>query len=184
MVTPVLTAAIALAEMIPQISKWFSNADDSAANTRKIADQVVGLAKKVVKVEDSMLAVQTLSQDPKLLIEYQHALVKIESDIEHLYLQDRISARQREIAFVSAGRSNTRADIMVIAAAIGLLLCLLALGYYQAELPGEAVGIISTIAGIFGSCLKDAYNFEFGSSRGSKTKDLVNFLSTKGPSSF
>jgi hypothetical protein len=38
-------------------------------------------------------------------------------------------------------------------------------------LPGEAVGIISTVAGIFGACLKDAYAFEFGSSRGSKEKD-------------
>jgi hypothetical protein len=27
------------------------------------------------------------------------------------------------------------------------------------------------IAGIFGACLKDAYTFEFGSSRGSKEKD-------------
>jgi hypothetical protein len=33
------------------------------------------------------------------------------------------------------------------------------------------VGIISTIAGIFGACLKDAYTFEFGSSLGSKQKD-------------
>jgi len=34
-------------------------------------------------------------------------------------------------------------------------------------------GIISTVAGIFGACLKDAYAFEFGSSRGSKEKDMT-----------
>jgi hypothetical protein len=66
---------------------------------------------------------------------------------------------------------------MVIAAALGLVLCLLSLVAYQGDLPGEAVGIISTIAGIFGACLKDAYAFEFGSSRGSKNKDLAVLLS-------
>jgi hypothetical protein len=54
---------------------------------------------------------------------------------------------------------------------MGLILCLLSLAYFAQDLPGEAVGILSTIAGIFGSCLKDAYAFEFGSSRGSKEKD-------------
>ena len=33
------------------------------------------------------------------------------------------------------------------------------------------VGIISTVAGIFGACLRDAFQFEFGSSRGSRDKD-------------
>jgi hypothetical protein len=67
---------------------------------------------------------------------------------------------------------NHRGDIMVIAAALGLIACLCSLSYFHHQLPGEAVGIISTIAGIFGSCLKDAYSFEFGSSRGSKDKDI------------
>jgi len=62
---------------------------------------------------------------------------------------------------------------MVLAAAFGLVMCLGALVYFAGHMPGEAVGIISTIAGIFGACLKDAYAFEFGSSRGSKEKDLA-----------
>ena len=80
------------------------------------------------------------------------------------------------MAFVVNKKSNTRADIMVIAAAVGLLSCLISLALFRSNLPGEAVGIISTIAGIFGSCLKDAYSFEFGSSRGSKVKDLAGFM--------
>ena len=35
------------------------------------------------------------------------------------------------------------------------------LAYYQGHLLGEAVDIISTIAGIFGSCLKDTYAFAY-----------------------
>ncbi|MDR2780976.1 MAG: hypothetical protein LBB21_00750 [Holosporaceae bacterium] len=66
---------------------------------------------------------------------------------------------------------NKRQNIMVISAALGLIFCLLMLTSYKKDLPGEVVGIISTISGIFGACLKDAYSFEFGSSRGSKDKD-------------
>jgi len=43
------------------------------------------------------------------------------------------------------------------------------LAYFK-PLP-EAIGVISTMAGVFGACLKDVYAFEFGSSRGSKEKD-------------
>jgi hypothetical protein len=49
---------------------------------------------------------------------------------------------------------------------------------FKVNLSGEVIGIVSTIAGIFGSCLKDAYAFEFGSSRGSKEKEnhLIEML--------
>ena len=77
-------------------------------------------------------------------------------------------ARMRE-----AGRYNARADVMVGAAAIGLLACLMSLVLYRDKIPPEAVGIISTIAGLFGACLKDAFAFEFGSSRSSQLKDAT-----------
>lgn len=173
---PFMTAAIALSELVPSISKWMSSFQDSPDSMEKMAQKVVVLAKTLTKKEDAMEAVQILSQDPKLLNEYQKALLSFEIDLEKAYLEERWNARTRDAALIVTGRSNTRADIMVVAAALGLLFCLIALGYYQDALPGEAVGIISTIAGIFGSCLKDAYAFEFGSSRGSKTKDLASLF--------
>lgn len=46
---------------------------------------------------------------------------------------------------------------------------------YVPDLPGEVRGIISTIAGFFGLGLRDAHQFEFGSSRGSEMKtDLLS----------
>jgi hypothetical protein len=75
------------------------------------------------------------------------------------------------IPTINAYGRNKRLNIMVVGAAAGLIICMLMLSLYQGELPGEVVGIISTVSGIFGSCLKDAYSFEFGSSRGSKDKD-------------
>lgn len=76
-----------------------------------------------------------------------------------------------QIGVINAYNRNKRLNIMVICAAVGLVFCLLILTSYKKDLPGEVVGIISTVSGIFGACLKDAYSFEFGSSRGSKDKD-------------
>ena len=76
-----------------------------------------------------------------------------------------------KIGMLNAYNKNKRLNIMILGAVFGLVFCLLMLTFYKGDLPGEVVGIISTVAGIFGSCLKDAYSFEFGSSRGSKDKD-------------
>jgi hypothetical protein len=49
---------------------------------------------------------------------------------------------------------------------------------YREKLPGEVVGLLSAISGIFGACLRDAHQFEFGSSRSSQVKDqTINNLS-------
>ena len=74
-----------------------------------------------------------------------------------------------DIHLVNAYGRNKRLGVMVVCAVLGLLVCLLILTF--AKQSGEVVGIVSTIAGIFGACLKDAYSFEFGSSRGSREKD-------------
>ena len=100
-------------------------------------------------------------------------MADLETELRQVETEDRQSARQRDIALLALGRRNLRADIMVVCAAMGLIACLVSLAVFKENLPGEAVGIISTIAGIFGACLKDAYAFEFGSSRGSKTKDMA-----------
>lgn len=85
--------------------------------------------------------------------------------------EDDDSVHFRKIGMMNAYSRNLRLNIMVACAAAGLVLCMLILTSYRGNLPGEVVGIISTVSGIFGACLKDAYSFEFGSSRGSKDKD-------------
>jgi hypothetical protein len=166
MAFPVMAAALGLAEFAPIISRWLGG-----SQARDIAQRVVDIAKQVTGSIDDLDSFKSLANDPNLLAEFQKAILKIEVELEGAYLQDRQSARQRDVALAAAGKTNNRADVMVVAAAAGLVTCLASLVYYNQHLPGEAVGIISTVAGIFGACLKDAYAFEFGSSRGSKDKD-------------
>ncbi len=86
-----------------------------------------------------------------------------------IYEQQQMTSHN--IGVINAYSKNKRLNLMVIGAALGLVFCLMVLTTYKGDLPGEVVGIISTVSGIFGACLKDAYSFEFGSSRGSKDKD-------------
>jgi hypothetical protein len=167
MALPVIAAATALAAFFPSIVRWLKDGDNEkvASDVLKIAQYVTG--------EDELLDIQKkLTHNPMAVIDFQRALIDLEKGLKCEEVQDRHSARKRDISLIKSGRKNWRADIMVIAAALGLAACLFSLALYRYSLPGEAVGIISTIAGIFGSCLKDAYTFEFGSSRGSREKDL------------
>ncbi len=166
MAIPLLAAAIGLAQFAPTISRWIGG-----KRAEEMAQKVVDIANNVTDSLDPETAIQKLSENQKMLFEFQKSVIELDARYTEMEYQDRQDARNRDIALLKYGNRNHRADIMVIAAALGLVLCLMSLAYYSGELPGEAVGIISTIAGIFGACLKDAYAFEFGSSRGSKDKD-------------
>jgi hypothetical protein len=171
--TPVslIAAAAALTPFFPAIANWLS-----APNTEPLAKQILDIAQTVTGQVSPPGQRAALQQDPQLVLSFQKMLFELEKSLAETEAQDRNQARMRDLSLLNAGRQNFRADIMVMAAAFGLTACLLALAFYRGNLPGEAVGIISTIAGIFGSCLKDAYAFEFGSSRGSKDKDTRALL--------
>ena len=98
------------------------------------------------------------------------AALRADYDLEIAYLGDRKDARGRDVALAQAGYHNKRADLMVLFDVVGLVACLAVLTVFRADVPGEVVGLLSTIAGIFGLCLRDAHQFEFGSSRGSREK--------------
>jgi len=132
---------------------------------------VVDTAKRLTGEKEESAIVKALSSDPEVLLKFQKEMIQLYNNLETCEVEDRHSARSRDLALFQTGRKNLRADIMVVCAAGGLVLCLISLAFFKRSLPGEAVGIISTVAGIFGSCLKDAYAFEFGSSRGNKEKD-------------
>ncbi|MDR0631297.1 MAG: hypothetical protein LBF66_01860 [Holosporales bacterium] len=162
-----ISAALGFVEFAPTLVKWLSGNRD----VEKIATQVVEIAKKVTQTSSSDDALKRLRENPDAAHHFHNEVLRLETEWEISLLEDRQRARERDLALLKAGHANKRADLMVVSAALGLVLCLLSLAFYSDMLPGEAVGIISTIAGIFGGCLKDAFAFEFGSSRGSRVKD-------------
>lgn len=84
----------------------------------------------------------------------------------------------------AGGYENRRADLMIIGDVVGLLACLVAMLYitWLGVNGGESGTANPTIMAIngplgmltqqFANGLRDAHQFEFGSSRGSKEKDM------------
>ncbi len=161
-----ITAASFLIPLFPSISKWLTQ-----EHHEKILPKVLEIASQITRTQSPSQMARCFSGNPEFSTQFEKKLIELEKDFLLAESLERQSARNRDVALLQTGHKNIRADIMVIAAALGLSACLLILTFYRENLPGEAVGIISTVAGIFGSCLKDAYAFEFGSSRGSKNKD-------------
>ena len=118
------------------------------------------------------------------------ALLSHEVVLTQLADSDRAGARQRDIELVKAGHTNTRANWMVFGDVVGLLGCISRIvwvGILQAQdaapLTDAAAGAIMTqlanFGAYFGLSLRDAHQFEFGSSRGSREKDSL--LATQAP---
>lgn len=161
-----ITIAMSLAQFAPAIVKWLTGSDKA----EQAAGAVVDIAKRVTGNGTGEGALAALTADPSLVMQFRQAVMANEADLDKAFLADRQDARHRDIELAKAGRSNTRADVMVAIDAAGLLACLIVLALYRANMPGEVVALISTIASIFGLCLRDAHQFEFGSSRGSQEK--------------
>ena len=167
---PLIATGLSLAaKYAPDIIRHFTN-NDTAAN---VAGKVIDIAQTVTGTKTPEAAEQALALNPELAMQFKMAVMASDADLEKAYLGDIQNARVRDVELHKAGFGNRRADIMVALDVLGLIACLVVLVFFRASLPGEVVGILSTIAGIFGACLRDAHQFEFGSSRSSQVKDAT-----------
>lgn len=166
MAAPIIPIAMALAQFAPHLMRFFNAGEASTSVAQKVAD----VAMTVAGAGSPEEALSSIRANAELQIQFQQRTMELDAEMERDYLVDRQDARKRDIALAAAGQRNYRADIMVAVDAIGLVACLVSLVMFRDALPAEAVTLITTIAGIFGLCLRDAHQFEFGSSRGSKER--------------
>jgi hypothetical protein len=168
MALPLIQAALGLVNFAPSLLRFFGAGEKSAG----VAEKVAGIAQAITGTSSPDAALAAIEKDPALALEFKKAVLAADTDLEQAYLADRQDARARDVEIRKlTGGDNRRADIMIVGAVVGLLACLAVLVFFRGQIPGEVVGIVSTIAGLFGACLRDAFQFEFGSSRGSKEKD-------------
>lgn len=172
---PLIVSALSLAaKYVPDAIRHFSN-NDTAAD---VADKVIDIAQTVTGTKTPEAAEQALALSPELAVKFKLEVMANDAELEKAYLAGVENARDRDIKLHQTGFTNRRADVMVALDVLGLIACLAVLVFFRSSLPGEVVGILSTIAGIFGACLRDAHQFEFGSSRSSQAKDAtINRLS-------
>jgi len=169
MVAAAIPAILAMAKFAPSVLRFFGAGEASAA----VADKVAGIAQAVTGAANPDAALAAMTANARLAQEFNLRVLDADAELEKAFLSDRANARDRDVALRQAGQHNTRADVMVFIDALGLVVCLLVLVFYRSDMPGEAVGLLSSIASIFGLCLRDAHQFEFGTSRGSRDKDQI-----------
>ena len=119
----------------------------------------------------AMATPEQIVEIKRLELENSAELTRISVEIDKDYLLDRQTARARDIEFIKSGLINSRSNWMIAGDVVGLMVCLAALIFLPSDSPGEARGMLATFASYFGLGLRDAHQFEFGSSRGSKEKD-------------
>lgn len=85
-------------------------------------------------------------------------------------VQDRNTARLRDSEFIKQGMQNWRGHVM-FALAVTICCWLTWIIWKSPELPEYTKGIFTLVLGRFLGYLDNIYNFEFGTTRGSRDKD-------------
>lgn len=162
-----ISIAFGLAQFAPQIIKWITGSEkaaDAAGAVVDIAEQVTGR-----KGAD---ALDALKADPALVLQFRQSVIAQEADLDKAYLADRADARKRDAVFISAGTRNYRADFMFLLA-VAMISALVWLVWKDPSINEYMKGIFTLVLGRFLGYLDNIYNFEFGSTRASKSKDAT-----------
>lgn len=163
----------------PGLVKTLTGSDRAA----DVAGKLVGLAQEVTGTATPDAALDKLA-DPNMVMRLRQRTLELETEETKAYLEDRQDARKMETRMAELGLHSGRKDVMIFIDAAGLILSLVSLvgiGYMKANYPdaisdavfGALMTQLTTFASYFGLCLRDAHQFEFGSSRGSERKDIM-----------
>jgi hypothetical protein len=172
-----ITMGLALAsQFAPSIIKYFTNSDTAGT----VAGQVIDIAKTVTGKGTPTEAMEAIKADPALAMQFKMAVMANENELEKAFLADRQDARRRDVELHKSGFKNDRATWMIVGDVVGMLACLGAMVYVTwlgVTKGGDVNPLIMALNGPLGMLtqqfangLRDAHQFEFGTSRGSERK--------------
>lgn len=98
---PIIALAQALTEFVPLMANWLGGDEGE-----KTAQKIVGIAQGVTGEKNPQTLLHTLKTNPKLLVDFQKAILEMNRELEMNDSKDRKSARERDIALIHAGRRN------------------------------------------------------------------------------
>lgn len=164
---PLIPLLVQLAGVVPSLMKYAGVGDKAS----EIAAQVVGVAQAVTGTQDPASAVSAVLGDPAKAQEFQLRVIQQQADWDKMYLDDIKSARERDAKLHEAGYRNSRANAMLISAYAGVGVCFFAI--FSSGLGEFEKSIITLILGRMLGYIDQGFNFEFGTTRASKSKDAV-----------
>lgn len=167
----IISGAISLAKMfLPSLVGQI--AGDTSG---KVAEKVLDMAAEVTGVntiaegKDIDLAIDLLQNNPEMAVKLQTRLAELELETTKAFLGDIQDARSRDLELKKAGKDNVRADVMVVAAFVAIIVISVFL-ITADKIDAGVLAFLTTIGGMLMKNLSTAFDFEFGSSRGSKNK--------------
>jgi hypothetical protein len=160
-----ISIALGLAQFAPSIMRFFGIGEKSVGVVAKVID----IAQTITGAPTSPEALAAIQKNQELQHAFNMAILENDSELEAAYLKDTQSARDRDVAIRAGGNHNYRADSMYILAV--LLIAALVYAVLTSQMDEYAKGIITLVLGRFLGYLDNIYNFEFGTTRSSKTKD-------------
>lgn len=165
--------ALGLAQFAPSILRFFGAGEKSA----EVAEQVVNIASAITGETDPSKLQERLAANAEQALRFQEVVLANETRLEEAFLADRQDARKRDAVFLASGTRNYRADSMYLLA-VAVVLVLFYHVVQRPDLNEFAKGVVTLVLGRFLGYLDGVYQFEFGTTRASKTKDdTINKLS-------
>lgn len=156
----------ALAQFAPMLTKHIGASSD----VQKVAGVVSDIARTITGTDNDEAALSAIQADPKLQFEFNSKVLEQSGRFEELYYQDKADARARDVAIITTGTRNYRADFMFILAVIMVAL-LVWIVWKDPSINEYIKGIFTLVLGRFLGYLDNIYNYEFGTTRINKTKD-------------
>ncbi len=95
---------------------------------------------------------------------------KLDIEVFKAEVADKGDARKRDVEFLRSGRKNYRADFMFFLAVL-MIAGMVWIVWKDPSINEYVKGIFTLVLGRFLGYLDNIYNFEFGTTRGSKDKD-------------
>lgn len=109
----------------------------------------------------------------KMLIMRDIAAMTEEGKEQEAVLADKQSARARDMAIIAAGKTNVRADLMLAGAYLSVVVIVIALVVGHIDAGSAIFALLLMLATKFAGNIGTAFDFEYGSSRGSLDKGTV-----------
>jgi hypothetical protein len=143
----------------------------AGAATKWLADKLGLSDSTVTSVTDALQGVDPLER-AKLEQEFIKWSIQEQNRVWELELKDKESARVRDTAYITSGSRNYRADTMFVLA-VAVICALVWIVWQDSGINEYVKGIFTLVLGRFLGYLDNIYNFEFGTTRGSKSKDAT-----------
>lgn len=161
-----IPALLALANFAPLLVKYLG----AGETTEKIATAAVDLAHTITGSSTPEEAIAKMKASSELQVRFQEAVMENSRKWDEMYLQDTQNARARDIELRKVGDKNHRANLLVAATFIIVIVCF-AVVVWMSELNEYTKGIITLILGRALGWVEQIMSFEFGTTRSSKKKD-------------